>query len=106
MKQDDRLDRPRGVEQDFPGENAGASLKRINAYRLRCNFLGFPRRKCRGLIETSPAVHPVLPLRRDFPGENAGASLKRQLRERQRLAPPDDFPGENAGASLKQRLRF
>ena len=108
----------------FPGEFAGASLKRAQREAQPGRVLAVPRRIRRGLIEAcSPGGRACIPGR--FPGEFAGASLKRLLvrvttcsvwrvprRIRRGLieagsgsAPGADsrgrFPGEFAGASLK-----
>ena len=64
---------------DFPGSNAGASLKQ----RLHLRH---------GDIERAD----------DFPGSNAGASLKRLLKGERQIKAHEDFPGSNAGASLKR----
>ena len=81
MKRGSRPGGPvRAGGSEFPGEIAGASLKRP------------PPRLPR-------AVRAV-----EFPGEIAGASLKRRDRHHLRRAVLHEFPGEIAGASLKREL--
>ena len=66
-----------GRSVQFPGEIAGASLKRHPG-------------------ETDERAGHV------FPGEIAGASLKPVQRDRLPHRPAGEFPGEIAGASLKR----
>ena len=71
----------RKLANQFPGEIAGASLKR------------------------HPHDDVVVGLR-EFPGEIAGASLKRTPPSPAPTGPPPQFPGEIAGASLKLSRRY
>ena len=82
----------------FPGEIAGASLKRASTNLAAPVSMLVPRRNRRGLIEASRT-----PLRRThasalFPGEIAGASLKRDLhRVRGRLLLRRGSPAKSPG---------
>ena len=112
----------------FPGEIAGASLKRHLPLGERRQLHGFPRRNRRGLIEARAGARVAcrpgsgrFPRRNRrglieasdqpggwrsrrivFPGEIAGASLKRGDRARAGRRDLRVFPGEIAGASLKR----
>ena len=69
--------RPR---QDFPGSNAGASLKLVvTPNRIIGHEHGLPRQQCRGLIEAWRPDRLLCADRGDFPGSNAGASLKHRV---------------------------
>ena len=90
--------------QDFPGYQAGASLKPTSLRRCgRCRRRRLPRLPSRGLIEAGrrrPIAHTN---RRYFPGYQAGASLKRPFAPKRSRRARCHFPGYQAGASLKQR---
>ena len=76
MKQEG-LERARPPGPGFPGEIAGASLKRA-AYLARGKVPEtIPRRNRRGLIEARPGERSGRGRLAEFPGEIAGASLKR-----------------------------
>ena len=44
------------VKGDFPGSNAGASLKQTRPFRERRRLRRLPRQQCRGLIEAGAAA--------------------------------------------------
>ena len=86
----------------FPGEIAGASLKRrLRPRPERRRPDRFPRRNRRGLIEAGPRRWGAARWRAVFPGEIAGASLKRPVLTPRPERGREVFPGEIAGASLK-----
>ena len=91
-----------GPRAEFPGEIAGASLKRDGPDQHRAGGPGIPRRNRRGLIEAAQLEAYAL----------AGGQIPRRNRrgliEATAEAPPPfdaapQFPGEIAGASLKRR---
>ena len=111
---------------DFPGYQAGASLKQAGGAQSRKHGVQLPRLPSRGLIEADHcdgqydadgAELPRLPSRglieaglswclvrltqNNFPGYQAGASLKltQEMTEHREAA---YFPGYQAGASLKR----
>ena len=85
----------------FPGEFAGASLKRGDGPDRARDAARLPRRIRRGLIEAGQTRMHCGSSSRAFPGEFAGASLKLRLRG-VLSGGARAFPGEFAGASLKR----
>ena len=87
----------------FPGEIAGASLKpgRPGGFGGRSGS-GFPRRNRRGLIEAGGCRTDWTRHQEVFPGEIAGASLKLGGGRGRHGGGTGVFPGEIAGASLKR----
>ena len=85
----------------FPGQLAGASLKRLELQIGDRLALDFPRPTRRGLIEATLPASPPARRARPFPGQLAGASLKRPQSWRVRPPRAGAFPGQLAGASLK-----
>ena len=84
----------------FPGYQAGASLKRVSLLWSGAISPGLPRLPSRGLIEARRDDSHALMTHSDFPGYQAGASLK-QAALGGVVEISKHFPGYQAGASLK-----
>jgi len=64
---------------DFRGSDAAASLKRIARLLDERTDPGFPRQRCRGLIEADRATELERIGGKDFRGSDAAASLKPRI---------------------------